>query len=81
MTSMSKLTIESSITLYGNTKIIVEQNGELVIDGGVLQNADLKLKAGSKLVLKNGGTIHLRNGKDFCAPIGASVIIEEGEIN
>ena len=79
--SMSKLTIKSTITLYGNTKIIVEPDGELVIDGGVLQNADIELNAGSKLVLKNGGTINMRNGKDFYAPIGAIVTIEEGQIN
>ena len=79
--SMSKLTIKSTITIYGNAKIIVEQNGELVIDGGELQNADIELNVGSKLVLKNGGTIKMRNGKNFYAPIGASVTIEEGEIN
>jgi len=78
--SFSKLTIKSQITLYGNTKIIVEPNAELVIDGGILQNADIELKVGSKLILKNGGTITMRNGKDFYAPIGTAVTIEEGEI-
>lgn len=78
--SMSKLTIKSTITLYGNTKIIVEPNGELVIDGGILQYADIELKTGSKLVLKNGGTIIMRNGKVFYSPIGATVEIEEGTI-
>ena len=77
---MSKLTVMSTITLYGNTKIIVEQNGELVIDGGELKNADLELDAGSKLVLKNGGTITMRNGKIFSAPVGAIVTIDEGMI-
>lgn len=77
---MSKLTIKSTITLYGNTKIIVEPNGEFVIDGGTLENADIELYSGSKLVLKNGGTIIMRNGKDFYAPTGATVTIEEGMI-
>lgn len=78
--NMSKLTIESTITQYGNTKIIVEPNGELVIDGGVLQNADIELNSGSILILKNGGTIKMRNGKDFYSPIGATVTINEGII-
>ena len=78
--SMSKLTITSIITLYGNTKIIVEPNGELIIDGGTLQNADIVLRTGSKLTLKNGGSIIMRNGKDFNAPIGATVTIDEGQI-
>jgi len=78
--SHSKLTIKSTITLYGNTKIIVEPNGELIIDGGVLENADIELNPGSKLVLKNGGTILMRDGKDFYAPIGATVVIENGLI-
>lgn len=77
---MSKLTIKSTITLYGNTKIKVEPNGELVIDSGILQNADIELNAGSKLVLKNGGTIIMRHGKSFYAPIGAIVTINEGLI-
>lgn len=50
--SMSKLTIKSTITLYGSTKIIVEPNAELVVDGGVLENADIELNAGSKIILK-----------------------------
>lgn len=78
--SMSKLTIKSTITQYGNTKIIVEPNGELIIDGGILQNADIELNAGSKLILKNGGTIIMRNGKDFYAPNGTIVTIDEGTI-
>lgn len=78
--SFSKLTIKSQITLYGNTKIIVEPNGELIIDGGILQNADIELNAGSKLILKNGGTIVMRNGKDFYAPNGTIVTIDEGTI-
>jgi len=45
-----------------------------------LQNADIELNTGSKLTLKNGGTIIMRNGKDFYAPIGTTVTIEEGEI-
>lgn len=76
----AKLTIKSPITLYGNTKIIVEPNGELVIDGGTLQNADIELNVGSRLVLRNGGTIIMRNGTDFFAPIGATVNIENGLI-
>lgn len=76
----AQLTIKSPITLYGSTKIIVEPNGELVIDGGTLQNADIELNVGSRLVLKNGGTIIMRKGKDFYAPIGATVKIENGLI-
>lgn len=78
--SMSKLTINTTITMYGNTKIIVEPNAELVIDGGLLENADIKLNDGSKIVLKNGGTIIMREGKNFYAPIGAIVKIENGLI-
>jgi hypothetical protein len=76
----AKMTIKSPITLYGSTKIIVEPNGELVIDGGTLQNADIELNVGSRLVLKNGGTIIMRKGKAFFAPLGATVNIENGLI-
>lgn len=75
------LTIQELVTMYGNTKIIVNSNGELVIDGGTLENADIELNTGGKLVIKNGGSIIMRDGLDFYAPPGATVIIEEGMIN
>lgn len=77
---LSKLTIQSLITLYGKVKIKVEPQGELVIDGGQLLNADIELSSGSKLLIKNGGSISMRNGKEFYAPMGAVVEIEEGLI-
>lgn len=79
--SSYRLTLESSITMYGNTKITVESGGELVIDGGLLKNADIDLKVGSKITLKNGGAIIIRDGKNFLVPTGASMIIEEGMLN
>ena len=78
--SSSSLTIQSTINMYGNTNIKVEPNGVLIIDGGHLINADLNLYAGSKLIVKNGGTITMRSGKEFFAPLGAVVEIEEGMI-
>ena len=52
----------------------------ITVDGGILQNADIELNAGSKVTLKNGGTIIMRNGKDFYAPLGTIVTIDEGTI-
>ena len=78
--SSSSLTIQSTINMYGNTNIKVEPNGVLIIDGGHLINADLNIYAGSKLIVKNGGTITMRSGKEFFAPLGAVVEIEEGMI-
>ena len=73
-----QLTIQSNIELMGNSSVIVEAGGKLIIDGGTLSNVDLVLKAGATLQLKNGGILETRNG--FDAPVGAIVNMEYGQI-
>ena len=78
ITSNSHFTIQSDVELMGNSCVIVETGGELIVDGGTLSNVDLVLKAGASLRIINGGVIETRNG--FIAPIGAIVNIVEGKI-
>ena len=78
ITSTGQLTVQSNIELMGNSRVIVEAGGKLVINGGTLSNADLILKSGASLRIINGGTIETRNG--FEAPVGALVDIEYGQI-
>lgn len=54
--------------------------GELVIDGGVITNADIDFSTGGKLTIKNGGKLVMRTNTDFEAPTGALVEIKNGEI-
>ena len=78
ITSTGQLTIQSEIELMGNSRMIVESGGKLIIDGGTLSNVDLVLKSGASLQIINHGTLDTRNG--FEAPLGAVVDVEEGQI-
>jgi len=74
------LTITGTTTLTGDSSIRVCEGGILIIDGGILQNADLTLVPGSTLIIKNDGVINMATEKAFEAPEGAIVNIESGEI-
>lgn len=79
VTGTGQLTIQGEIELMETSRVIVESGGTLIIDGGTLSNADIILKVGSALRIKNGGVIEIRNG--FEAPVGATVYIEDGQIS
>lgn len=79
VTGTGQLTIQGEIELMETSRVIVESGGTLIIDGGTLSNADIILKVGSALRIKNGGVIETRNG--FEAPVGATVYIEDGQIS
>lgn len=78
--SNAVFTVQDILNLFGRVTISIESGGELVIDGGVITNADIDLSVGGKLTIKNGGKLVMRTGTDFEAPIGASVEIESGTI-
>ena len=75
------LTITGTTTLTGSSKIRICEGGTLIVDGGVLQNADITMVPGSSIIVRNNGKINMASGKVFEAPIGVVVNIENGEIN
>ena len=75
------LTISGTTTLTGDAKIRVCEGGVLVVDGGILQNADIDMVPGSQLIVRNNGKVNMATGKQFEGPKGAVVIVESGEIN
>lgn len=74
------LTISGNSTMISTGKIRVCEGGVLIIDGGNLYDANIELIPGSTLIIRNGGTIYMDNGKQLSAPLGATVEIEEGSI-
>ncbi len=78
ITGTGQLTIQGNNEMMGNSRIIVEGGGKLIVDGGTLSSADLILKAGASLRIINGGIIETRKG--FKAPVGALINIENGKI-
>lgn len=74
------LTVKNILNLFGRVTITIESGGELVIDGGVVTNANIAFSTGGKLKIKNGGKLVMRTNTDFEAPIGALMEIEDGII-
>ena len=75
------LTITGTVTMAGDAKIRVCENGTLIVDGGTIQNANLELVPGCHLIVRNNGTISMASGLSFDAPVGAIIDIDEGIIN
>ena len=78
ITSNGQLTILSEIELMGNSSVIIEPGGKLIINGGMLSNVNIVLKPGASLQIKNNGILNTRNG--LIAPVGAIVNVEYGQI-
>ena len=74
-------TLYGSMIGIGHASITVKNGGKLIIDGGVWANAKLYLESGSELIIRNGGKIYMSASKNFEAPLGCLVAIENGEIN
>ena len=47
---------------------------------GSILNAKITLIPGSTLIVRDGGTISMASGYQFEAPIGVTVIVEDGKI-
>lgn len=78
ITSTGKLTIQSEVEMRGNSCVIIESGGKLIIDGGKLSNVDVVIKSGASLQIINGGVIDIRDS--FVTNLGATVDIGNGQI-
>lgn len=78
ITSTGQLSVQSNFELMGNSRLIVENGGILIVNAGTLSNVDLDIKPGATIQIINGGIIETRYG--FEAPIGANVEIIDGQI-
>lgn len=78
ITSTGQLTVQGDVEMKGNSRVIVESGGKLIVNGGTLSNVDLVLMPGSTLRIINNGILETRNG--FEAPVGAIVDIQYGQI-
>ena len=78
--SNAKLTVKNILNLLGDTTISIDNGGELIIDGGVITNANISFTIGGKLEIKHGGKLVMRTDVTFDTPIGALVEINNGEI-
>lgn len=72
--------IKNDVQMSEDSKIIVENGGHLIINGKILDNADIQMLSGSQIDIINGGVIRMRANKAFDAPLGATVNINNGSI-
>ncbi|MCD8317670.1 MAG: FG-GAP-like repeat-containing protein [Paraprevotella sp.] len=61
-------------------RILVLEGGTLEVDGGTIDNADVSVKAGGTLDIKNNGVIHLNRFGKIEAGKGATVNALYGEV-
>lgn len=73
------LTITGSAYCLENVKIN-NYGGTLIIDGGVLANADIVLHSPCTFIIRNGGTVYMKKNKNLVIPVGCVSDIEGGEI-
>lgn len=78
ITHGGKLTVLGDIELFGDSDIIVEAGGKLVVDSGSLTCGNLILKSAASLQIQNNGVIATNNA--FDANVGATVDISSGTI-
>ena len=73
--------IYGELELTDNAQIRVCEGGTLLVEGGILDNADIVMVPGSQLIIKDEGVINMAPGKKLSVPKGVTVNIESGEIN
>ena len=78
--SNATLSVNNILNMFGHVTITVSNGGKLIVDNGLITNAEILLSAGSQFELMNGGTVVLRTNTSFSAPTGAIVDISHGRI-
>lgn len=74
------LNVSATIDM-NNERIIVDDEGELTINGGTLKNVAIEVRKGGKLRIINNGTIKLSNAAALDVQTGATLEITSGSIN
>lgn len=58
----------------------IRPNSTLLVNGGTMEDADIKAQTGSNVKIQNNGRIIPRTNRDFYIPIGAKMQINYGRI-
>lgn len=74
------LRITNQITMHEKAKILVADGGKLIVDGGLVERADVKVFSGGSLELQNGGILRMEGSDVFESEPGAVMLLEEGSI-
>lgn len=75
-----KIPSGKTLQMRDGCRIYVLEGGTLEVDGGTIQNADVLVKSGGTLNIKNNGGIHLNRYGKLDAEKGATVNALYGEV-
>ena len=75
-----KIPSGKTLQMRDGYRIYVLEGGTLEVDGGIIQNADVLVKSGGTLNIKNNGGIHLNRYGKLDAEKGATVNALYGEV-
>ena len=78
----ARLTINNDVTFYKSVTMNVREGGTLLLDGGRLLNADVKIDemSGSTVRITNNGKIERRTNHRFYVPLGNQFKMDYGKI-
>ena len=75
-----ELTISAAVFMNRDSKIIVEAGGCLIVDGGIINQACIKICSGGKFILRNNGQLKRKDADVFETELGSEIWIESGTI-
>ena len=73
-------TINHNQYFYNGAEIIVKNGSTLVVSGATLENVNISIESGAKIIVNNNGRIHLKSLSEFAPPLGAIIEMNYGEI-
>ena len=78
----AKLTITNDVTFYKTVTITIRDSSTLMLDGGRLLNADVKIDemSGSSINIIHNGIIERRENSSFLVPLGNKMKINYGKV-
>lgn len=80
VTNNATLIVGAELTMNPAAKIILQNGGKLVVDGGSVINANIDVHALSKLMLINNAKLYLTKFDSVTIQLGAEADLEYGEI-
>ena len=72
------VTITQDISYDNGSKLIIDKNSTLIIDGATLNNVTLLPQAGSSTIIRNDGNIIHHTSGEFEIPLGATFELQHG---
>ena len=74
------LSVCNTVKCYRDVSITIQPNATLSVNGGAIEDADIKPQAGGNVRIQNNGRIIPCTNKNFSIPLGAKMRIDYGRL-